>query len=230
MKSRHRSLSSRVALEMTEKISSGEYAVGDQIPVESQLMLSYNVSRSVVREAIALLRSEGLLLSRQGKGVFVASKEKSVLKINADKLGEITEIIDILELRLGVEVESAGLAAARQDKTAIAHVLSVLEKAENIDDFVRNPRQLDFDFHMAIALASGNSYMPKFLDFIGMVIIPPSQLIHNWQPMLSRDYLSRMHDEHKNIAEAINKGDIEASRQAMRLHLTESLKRYKALR
>lgn len=72
--------------------------------------------------------------------------------------------------------------------------------------------------------------MPKFLDFIGMVIIPPSQLIHNWQPMLSRDYLSRMHDEHKNIAEAINKGDIEASRQAMRLHLTESLKRYKALR
>lgn len=193
-------------------------------------MLSYNVSRSVVREAIALLRSEGLLLSRQGKGVFVASKEKSVLKISADKLGEISEIVDILELRLGVEVESAGLAAARQDKVAIAHILSVLEKAENIDNFMQNPRQLDFDFHMAIALASGNSYMPKFLDFIGMVIIPPSQLIHNWQPTVSRDYLSRMHKEHKDIAEAINKGDIEASRRAMRLHLTESLKRYRSLR
>lgn len=229
MRQRHHNLSSLVALGITEKISSGEYSVGDQIPIESKLMESYNVSRSVVREAIALLRSEGLLLSRQGKGVFVASKEKSVLKISADKLGELSEILDILELRLGVEVESAGLAAARQDDSAIARIFNVLEAAGDIDNFIHHPRQLDFDFHMAIAIASGNSYMPKFLDFIGVVIIPPSQLIHDWQPALSRDYLRRMHEEHKTIAEAIRSQNIEASREAMRLHLTESLQRYRSL-
>ncbi|WP_087110645.1 FadR/GntR family transcriptional regulator [Halomonas citrativorans] len=229
MRKRSSNLSSLVALGITEKISSGEYSVGDQIPVESKLMESYNVSRSIVREAIALLRSEGLLLSRQGKGVFVASKERSVLKISADKLGELSEILDILELRLGVEVEAAGLAAARQDSSAIANLFNTLEEAEDIDNFMRNPRQLDFDFHMAIAIASGNSYMPKFLDFIGAVIIPPSQLIHDWQPKLSRDYLKKMYNEHKEIANAIKRKDIEASKTAMRLHLTESIERYRAI-
>lgn len=229
MRQRRNSLSSSVALGIAEKISSGEYSVGDQIPVESRLMDSYNVSRSVVREAIALLRSEGLLVSRQGKGVFVASKENSVLKISADRLDELSEIVDILELRLGVEVESAGLAAERQDRTAIAHVFDVLQKAKDIDAFMRNPRQLDFDFHMAIAIASSNSYMPKFLDFIGPVIIPPSQLIHDWQPSLSYDYLKKMYGEHEVIAEAIGRGDVKASRDAMRLHLTKSLERYRRL-
>lgn len=229
MRQRRNSLSSSVALSIAEKISSGEYSVGDQIPVESQLMETYNVSRSVVREAVALLRSEGLLVSRQGKGVFVASKEGSILKIRSERLGELSEILDILELRLGVEVESASLAAERQDRDAIAHMFKVLRQASDIEHFMQNPRQLDFDFHMAIALASGNSYMPKFLDFIGPVIIPPSQLIHDWRPRLSHDYLQKMYDEHQVIAEAIDQGNVQAAREAMRRHLTESLERYRRL-
>ncbi|MDH4572862.1 FadR/GntR family transcriptional regulator [Salinicola acroporae] len=229
MKKNRNSLSSSVALGIAQKISSGEYSVGDQLPVESRLVEAYNVSRSVVREAVALLRSEGLVISRQGKGVFVASKERSVLKIRAEKLGEISEIIDILELRLGVEVESAGLAAERRDEVAISRIFDVLDKARDIDDFMLNPRQLDFDFHMAIAVASGNSYMPKFLDFIGPVIIPPSQLIHDWQPKLSRDYLKKMFGEHEKIAHSIREASVEKAREAMRVHLSTSLERYRNL-
>lgn len=113
MRRKRDSLSSIVASAISEKIRAGVYTIGSKIPVEMQLCDEYNVSRTVVREAIAQLRSEGLLRSQKGVGVFVADDGSMALKIPHGRSGELTEILKILELRLGVEIEAAGLAASR---------------------------------------------------------------------------------------------------------------------
>lgn len=226
---RRDSLASVVAKDIAERIDAGDYAVGNKIPIEAQLCEIYNVSRTVVREAIAHLRSEGLLESRQGVGVFVAGRGNVTLKIPPEAAGELSEIIDILELRIGVEVEAAGLAAQRRTDRDLEQILASLEATADPDAFNRNPRQLDFDFHKAIALASGNAYMPRFMDFVGPVIIPRSQLIHATIPKITRDYLVKMTDEHRRIALAIHDRDVLEARESMRFHLVGSLQRYRQL-
>lgn len=230
MKRRRDSLSSIVAKDIAERIENGEYAVGDKIPIEAQLCEIYNVSRTVVREAIAYLRSEGLVQSRQGIGVFVAARGGLVLKISPEKAGELAEILEILELRLGVEIEAAGLAAQRRDEKSLAAIKDALALCEDLDLFTEKPRELDFKFHMAIAEATGNSYMPRFMSFIGPVIIPRSQLIHASVPKITREYLGKMLEEHHRIADAITEGKIPEAREAMRIHLDGSLERYRKLR
>jgi len=229
MRKRRDSLSSIVAKGIAERIESGEFSVGDKLPIEAQLGETYNVSRTVVREAIAHLRSEGLVESRQGVGVFV-SGQNGVLKISPEKAGELAEILEILELRLGVEVEAAGLAAQRRSDENLAKIIEIIETTADLDRFIENPRELDFSFHMAIAEATGNGYMPRFLSFIGPVIIPRSQLIHASVPELTRDYLAKMNDEHRRIADAIARKDVLDAREAMRFHLVGSLERYRKLK
>ncbi|HWL57610.1 MAG TPA: FadR/GntR family transcriptional regulator [Paracoccus sp. (in: a-proteobacteria)] len=229
MRKRRDSLSSIVAKGIAERIESGEFSVGDKLPIEAQLGETYNVSRTVVREAIAHLRSEGLVESRQGVGVFV-SGQNGVLKISPEKAGELAEILEILELRLGVEVEAAGLAAQRRSDENLAKIMEIIETTADLDRFIENPRELDFSFHMAIAEATGNGYMPRFLSFIGPVIIPRSQLIHASVPELTRDYLAKMNDEHRRIADAIARKDVLDAREAMRFHLVGSLERYRKLK
>lgn len=229
MRRKRDSLASIVARDIAERIESGEYPIGDRIPIEAQLCDIYNVSRTVVREAIAHLRSEGLVDSRQGVGVFVSGRGGLTLKISADEAGELAQILEILELRLGVEVESAGLAAQRRSDGQLDHIHKTLAKAEDIEAFAENPRQLDLDFHMAIANATGNGYIPRFMSFLGPVIIPRSQLIHASVPKITREYLSKMLDEHRQITVAINRRDVIGAREAMRLHLAGSLERYRKL-
>lgn len=230
MKRRRDSLASIVARDIAERIENGEYLIGQRIPIEAQLCDIYNVSRTVVREAMAHLRSEGLVESRQGIGVFVSGQGGLTLKISADEAGELAQILEILELRLGVEVEAAGLAAHRRDDGQMGDIHNTLSMADDIEVFAEKPRELDFAFHMAIAQATGNGYMPRFMSFIGPVIIPRSQLIHASVPKITREYLSKMLEEHRRIAQAIDRRDVVGAREAMRFHLAGSLERYRKLK
>ncbi|ETA53161.2 FadR/GntR family transcriptional regulator [Ponticoccus alexandrii] len=227
MRKRRDSLASVVAKDLAERIDRGDYAVGDKIPIEARLCEMFNVSRTVVREAIATLRSEGLVTSRHGVGVFVVERANPALSITTEAVGELSEVVELLELRLGVEVEAAGLAALRATEEHLRAIRDVFAKTCDLDAFAEQPRELDYGFHLAIARASGNGWMPKFMAFIGPVIIPRSQLLHASQPEITRAYLQQMVDEHKGIFDAIAAGDAAAAQKAMRMHLSTSLERYK---
>ena len=110
-----RNLVAEVVARLREKIEGGEFAVGDRLPSEAQLTEAFSVSRTVVREAIATLRADGLVEPRQGAGVFVLEPAATVLRpfqiVDVDK---ISSIIEVLELRTALEMEAAALAAARR--------------------------------------------------------------------------------------------------------------------
>jgi DNA-binding transcriptional regulator YhcF (GntR family) len=99
-------------------IRSGRLRAGDRLPTEQELIAQFQVSRTVVREAMAALRTEGLIVSRQGAGVFVSDGTVGrPFRIASDELRSLEEVENVLQLRLAVEVEAAGIADRCRDRT-----------------------------------------------------------------------------------------------------------------
>jgi len=97
---------------LAAEIGSGRLGPGARLPTEQEMMTALGVSRTVVREAVAALRAQGLVTTRQGLGAFVASdSQRRPFRIDPDGLKSLEAVIDLMELRLAVEVETAGLAA-----------------------------------------------------------------------------------------------------------------------
>jgi DNA-binding FadR family transcriptional regulator len=225
-------LTHRVIAELREKIARGELKAGDKLPTEQALIRHFGVSRTVIREAIAGLRADGLVLPRQGVGVFVLEPEASNAELPLLTLPtrKISDIIESLELRTAVEVEAAGLAAVRCSPAQEAEIHSRLEDFEARVKAGEPTAAEDFAFHVAIAEAANNQQFKEFLAFLGRRTIPRSQLRQavgaSIDPPASDD---KLYGEHCAIFEAILARDPEAARAAMRRHLAGSMERYRAL-
>src|SRR5947207_4819976 len=126
-------LSRRLFEQLAGEIRSGRLAPGARLPTEQALTRAARVSRTVVREAVAALRAEGLVITRQGVGAFVSAEpQRAPFRIEPERLQSLGDILNFMELRLGVEIESAGLAAERASKAdvkAIAAALNAIETA-----------------------------------------------------------------------------------------------------
>src|SRR5690606_31767419 len=95
---------------------------GDQLPTEKELIETMNVSRTVVREAVAQLRAEGLVTTRQGLGAFVATDALvRPLRFEPDS-GSVESLLKLTELRLAIELEGAALAALRATPGQLARI------------------------------------------------------------------------------------------------------------
>ena len=224
------SLSTVVSESLLGRIRSGELAPGAQLPTESELCEVYSVSRTVVREAIARLRSEGLVIPRQGKGVFVSEAPLASFTVPESDLEALPQTIALLELRLGVEVESAGLCAQRRSDAEAALIRAEMERTDSTRPDPDNTRvHYDYDFHLAIARASGNAQIFDFLSYLRAQIAPRLALGFLLAPGVKDEYFDRIHGEHEAIVVAIEAQDEAAARAAMRSHLANSLERLRAL-
>src|SRR5919112_3008752 len=126
-----RKLSRRLFEQLADQIKSGRLAPGARLPTEQQLTQAARVSRTVVREAVAALRAEGLVVTRQGVGAFVsANPQHAPFRIEPERMQTLPEVLNVMELRLGVEIESAGLAAERGSKTQVRNIVNALSAIE----------------------------------------------------------------------------------------------------
>src|SRR5947207_5395780 len=117
--------------QLAGEIKSGRLAPGARLPTEEALTRAARVSRTVVREAVAALRAEGLVITRQGVGAFVSAEpQRAPFRIEPEKLRTIADILSVMELRLGVEIESAGLAAERATRAQLKAIAAALEGIE----------------------------------------------------------------------------------------------------
>jgi GntR family transcriptional repressor for pyruvate dehydrogenase complex len=226
-----RNLMEEVIARIAGEIRSGRLAPGARLPTEQQLMQAMGVSRTVVREAVAALRAEGLVTTRQGSGAFVSADTSRVpFRIDPEGLSSIEHVLDVMELRLAVEVEAAALAAERATPQALASVEAALRDMEAA--IVRGEGAVgeDFALHRAIALASGNPRFAELLRYLGGHVIPRQSVrVSVDAPEQQRSYLMRIQKEHARICEAVVSRRPADARKAMRVHLTNSLKRYRRL-
>ncbi len=224
-------LTQKVVAQLRQRIANGDLTPGDKLPTELKLVEEFGVSRTVVREAISGLKIDGLLVSRQGAGVFVLKSDssKSTLTLLTENPKTIPSVIEALELRSAVEVGAAGLAATRCSPAQQAEIYV------KYSDFKRQVRRAelseaeDFAFHVAIAEASNNRRFVDFLTLLGRNTIPRSQLRVEANLPLDSAVEEEILMEHKDIMEAIENKDSAAAREAMDVHLTNGVERYRSL-
>ncbi len=227
-----RALSAQVADELRAHIENGKYAPGDKLPTEPVLVQKFGFSRTVIREAIAALRADGLIESRQGAGVFVLAppEQPELLMLFTHATDKISDIIEELELRIGIEVEAAGLAAVRSSPAQEAEIQAQLDRYAQLTSEGQPTDDADFCFHMAIATATNNARFKTFLEHIGRRMIPRVKfrsVMGGVDLLPSRD--NTILAEHTAIAEAIFAKDAEGARDAMRTHLMIGIQRYRAM-
>ncbi|TCU24731.1 GntR family transcriptional regulator [Rhizobium azibense] len=215
--------------QMRAQIESGKLKEGDQLPTEPQLEATFGVSRTVVREAIADLRSAGYVRPIQGKGVFVSNPSaQKAFSLTPIEIRSIPETLELLEFRMATEGEAAAIAAYRRTAEQEAAIRAANRKmAQMIEDGAPTV-EADYEFHMAIAAATNNRFYVDVLRHFGPRSIPRGQF-----PTLpeahDRAYLEKVHAEHVEILEAIADQEPERARQAMRAHLLASQRRYRKL-
>ena len=218
------SLSQGLEALLSEHIIKGRLRGGEQLPTESALMLAHGVSRTVVREAMSRLQAAGMVETRHGIGTFVRGSTLSLgAFIDPATLGIITDSLAIMEFRIGLEVEAAGLAAQRRSPDQLAGLRALLDQLGQPAVSVNDRAALDFQLHLSVAQATGNHYITNTLLNLGEVIIPRSRLdcarLFHDEPL---HYEQRMQSEHEQIYQAIFHQDAECARAAMRLHLQDS--------
>jgi GntR family transcriptional regulator, transcriptional repressor for pyruvate dehydrogenase complex len=201
---------------------------GARLPTEQELIAATGVSRTVVREAVSALRAEGLVTTRQGVGAFVADGRP--FRINGDELRSLREVIAIMELRTGIEVEAAGLAAERASVGDLGRIADAYQQIEQAIRRGESAVDQDFAFHCRIAGAAGNPQFVRFLQYLGRFIIPRQTVRGTARSASEREaYLHRIQKEHGEIVRAIRAHAVPAARAAMRRHLLNSRRRYRKL-
>jgi GntR family transcriptional regulator, transcriptional repressor for pyruvate dehydrogenase complex len=226
-----RGLTQQLVTQITEDITNGRLIPGARLPTEKAMMSATGVSRTVVREAVACLRADGLVVVRQGVGAFVANHARRPFRIEVDDLHSLHEALQIMELRTGVEIEAAGLAAERGEAAQFAGIATSYEMIEGAIERGETAVDEDFAFHCSIADATGNSQFRRFLEYLGRFIIP-RQSIRASLPRMEdqRSYLMRIQREHLEILDCIRARAPARARAAMRRHLTNSRRRYQTLK
>lgn len=224
---RPRSLAHEVVDALAGRIREGSLAPGGKLPTEAAIMEEFGVSRTVVREAISRLQAAGLVETRHGIGTFVVGLgEPTTFRIAPEQLGTLQDVIAVLELRIGVETESAALAAARRTEEnlrALRHALHAFTSAVQAGRDAVGP---DFQFHLEIARATQNHHFADLVTTLGGMMIPRARLEPPGPLTPEREaYLRRVNSEHENIVDAIARQDPEAARAAMRTHLANSRER-----
>ena len=218
-------LAQRVVDGLKDRILAGELVPGAKLPSEAELNAAYGVSRTVVREAVSRLQAEGLVETFQGRGSFVlAVPEASTFSLESSAIRTQTDVLAMIDFRIGVESEAAALAAARVTPAAAEAIEAALEQFVQAGH--EGAVEADFAFHRAVADATGNRFYVELLDALGpMMIMLPRTRLGEAYSMTDSTHVDRVRREHEQVAAAVLAGDVETARAAMRVHLGNTRRR-----
>ncbi|GAA2258730.1 GntR family transcriptional regulator [Actinomadura luteofluorescens] len=212
---RRSSLVDQVIDQLRDEITGGGWPVGGKIPPEPVLSETLGVGRNTVREAVRALTHAGLLESRQGDGTYV--RATSELSGAVRRRLETAELVEILEVRRGFEVEAARLAATRRTDADIAAIAVALARrdaawaAGEHSAFV----EADLEFHTAVVEATHNRVLTDlYRDFSAALRASIGA---------AGSLLEHADVPHGPIAAAIEAGDADAATQATHACLDQIL-------
>ena len=225
-KKRPNSLAHHVVEHVTQMINDGRVQPGQKIPSEAEIIAALGVSRSVVREAVSHMQAAGLVETFQGKGTFAVAAAPQQMGLDPNSIDSMHDVLALLELRIMLEAESAGLAASRHTEAQLAQVNAALGDFTECCRAGGPTAEADSAFHLAIARASNNRYLCDVLQHMANNFLPRAR---QRTARLSRDapavHIERVLREHEDICTAIARRDAESARAAMRTHLANSRER-----
>ena len=209
----------QIVQQIEASVLDGTLKPGDQLPAERELAQRLGVSRTAVREAVKALREKGLVEAYSGRGTFITDGTSHAARQSFDlmvKIGQQEGSPHLAELRLILEPGIAALAAARIEEE---HLSAMREAVAVMDRSQKDPQayiEADLDFHLALAEAAGNPLILSLIDSIVGLLREQRLKIFNVEGGPQRGQF-----HHKRILEAMERGDAETARSAMRAHLEQ---------
>jgi DNA-binding FadR family transcriptional regulator len=197
-----RSLADEVAAQLQQQIGLGKYKTGEQLPIEPELMKSFGVGRSTIREAIKILVNSGLLRVQQGLGTFVEGsegiKEPLPQRLKRADFKDLDEVRQLIEMKIA---EKAAANRTEEDLKEIRKWLAARKKAAT-DNLLGECIDADIRFHTAIAVASKNEVLADLYKTLTIQI-------KNWFLTIYSDATDfrKTQQLHQQLLKAIEAGD-----------------------
>ena len=212
-------LSDRLAGLLAAQVESGALRPGDRLPTEPRLAEAHGVSRTVVREAVHQLKSQGLLVSRQGSGVFVAAPAaRRGLAFDPRVLQSPEAVVQIVEVRRALEGEMAALAAQRATRAQVAGLRRALAAIDGAVAAGGDGVAEDLAFHRTIAEATGNPQFARLIGFLEQYLYE-AMCVTRANEARRADFMDAVRAEHRAIVAAIAARDADAARRVATEHL-----------
>ncbi|TJZ90867.1 FadR family transcriptional regulator [Paracoccus gahaiensis] len=221
--SRTQHLPARIAGQFARQIQQGELKPGDRLPTENAMATNFGVSRTVIREAIAQLRNEGMIETRQGVGAFVIDRPTRHIRLDDGGQMEGHDFRDLFQLRVPLEIEAAGLAATYHRPEHLVQMDAALLRMTATGEDPEDGILADLDFHRTIAAATGNDYFVQFLGAVSDRIL--QTIVASRARIRLDEIVAIVNDEHVALREAIAARDPTRARGAMRAHMAGSAAR-----
>lgn len=208
----------QIVQQVENAVRQGRLTRGERLPTERELAAMFDVSRGVVREAIKVLDAMGLVVTRQGSGLYVRNDTiPSVTRAFILSVSPDSESVErLFEFRRGLEIDAARHAATRRTDDDIIEIQDAVETgadAADPDDWLRFT-DADARFHAAIANASGNAYL-------AVAIATSRDMQRDVVKLFSHQpgSIKSAIDHHQHILDAIITGDAEAAATHMAEHI-----------
>lgn len=153
-------------------IVSGHFAVGSILPSDAEMMASYGVSRTVLREALRTLEAKGMVEARPKVGTRVSQRsrwnlfDQQVLAWHFESELDADFINGLLDLRGALETRAANLAAHRRNAEQIRLLKYWVHQMEQAQDDLESHALAGLEVHRIVAEASGN---PLLRSSVGLV-------------------------------------------------------------
>lgn len=199
------------------------YAGGTKLPSETETARRLGVSRPVLRQALAVLKDEGLVEARRGSGTYASGRRSAVLPFGRPE--SLSDLEDCMRFRIVIESAAAGEAARRKDAKAIRNIRQALLRMEKGETGAGSVLAADMEFHLAIARAARSRYYVLTLETLMPHILFGLNLARQLRNVPGTVTSKRVLAEHRALLAAIEQGDGEKASAAMRQHLNEGIQR-----
>lgn len=216
-------LTQSLVQKLGSSIVRGELPAGKSLPVEAELGKKFGASRTVMREAVKILSTKGLIGQRPRVGTFVHPEDRwdlldaEVLTWILDRHFSHSLVREFLEVRLGIEPAAAALAAANATAEDKELLKSKLEKMRGAIDGHFDAVAADIAFHATILEISHNRFYHQLTPIIETALRFSIRLTNKTKGALA-DY-----DAHDKIYRAIRNGNADAAARACRELIAEAL-------
>ncbi|MEU1972994.1 FCD domain-containing protein [Microbacterium sp. NPDC019599] len=216
---------SEVARRLLDLFTSGSIAPGTRLPPERQLAATLEVGRSAVREALAALEILGIVHVRPGSGTYLRGNASELLPQTLRwglLIGE-RNTAELLELRSGLEIYVARLAAARAEASDLESLSASLDRMRESMGALKAFAKADLDFHDALAQAADNAMLVDMLHVVRSLLqVYADRAVHD--EGAARTAI----DEHDAVYRAIERADQDAAASAMAVHMATASARVAA--
>ena len=216
--------SSNIVKNLEQEIMNGKLTPGERLPSEEKLCARFDVSRTVIREAIQRLRGRGLLRTLKGSGSYIADPSLETLASAVETYSVLIDedsYLQLMDFRILLETECARLAAIHSGEKIIAIMQKAIDKMQDSCGDRKRFIEADIAFHLAIAAGSKHNFYATVLSALEKRSIEYANVNRD-----DSEWYQNVINTHQEIFNAITEGKSKEAAVAMKRHLILSRRHY----